>query len=311
MARAFHPPPEFMESMNWTDYKEEVKNWQALTTLKPQQQGPCLYLSLKGKAREAALELDLEAINGKDGIQLILERLDALFLEDTMQTAYLAYQTFENFKRPSQMLMKDYLVKFEQLYTKIKDHQMILPDGVLAYRVLNSANLTTDQMTLCRATMTDLKYSEMVKQLRGLLRIQSCLGMLTIHLQFNLQRNQFFFQEQNDETSSVYHGSSRGGRGWYRGNGNRKGNYRPRKRGGNDQKGIINPKDAEGNITRCRICESKYHWIENCPVQADQSRTPAKTDISLFQSQNTDSDEEKRDLLVPHSNSETVDLFSP
>ena len=45
---------------------------------------------------------------------------------------------------------------------------MILPNGKLAYRVLNSANLTTDQMTLCRATMTDLKYSEMVKQLRRL-----------------------------------------------------------------------------------------------------------------------------------------------
>ena len=88
--------------------------------------------------------------------------------------------------------------------------------------------------------------------------------------------------------------SSRGGRGWYRGNGNRKGNYRPGKSGGNDQKGIMNPKDAEGNITRCRIRERKYHWVENCPVQADQSRTPAKTDISLFQSQNTDSDEVRR-----------------
>ena len=73
-----------------------MKIWQALTTLKPEQQGPCLYLSLKGKAREAALELDLEAIKGKDGIQLILE-----CFEDTTQTAYLAYQTFENFKRPS------------------------------------------------------------------------------------------------------------------------------------------------------------------------------------------------------------------
>ena len=26
------------------------------------------------------------------------------------------------------MLMKDHLVKYEQLHTKIKDHQMILPD---------------------------------------------------------------------------------------------------------------------------------------------------------------------------------------
>ena len=48
--------------------------------------------------------------------------------EDTTQTACLAYQTFENFKRPCQMLMKDHLVKYEQLHTKIKDHQMILLD---------------------------------------------------------------------------------------------------------------------------------------------------------------------------------------
>ena len=56
----------------------------------------------------------------------------------------------------------------------------------------------------------------------------------------------------------------------------------------------MNPKNAEGNVTRCRLCESKYHWVENCPVQADQLKTPAKTDISLFQSQNTDSDEVRR-----------------
>ena len=83
MTRPVHSPPEFMESMSWTDYKKEIKIWQALTTLNTEQQGPCLYLSLKGKAREAALEVDLEAIERKDGIQLILERLDALFLEDT------------------------------------------------------------------------------------------------------------------------------------------------------------------------------------------------------------------------------------
>ena len=120
-----------------------------MTTLKAEKQGPCLYLSLRGKAREAALELDIDNIKGENGVQLILERLDALYLKDTTQTAYLAYQNFESFKRPESMVMKDYLVKFEHLYTKIKDHQMVLPDGVLAYRVLISANLTSEQITLC------------------------------------------------------------------------------------------------------------------------------------------------------------------
>ena len=69
MARLVHPPAEFMESMSWTDCKE-IKIWQALTTLKPEQQGPCLYLSLKGKTRRAALELDLEAIKGWHSIDI-------------------------------------------------------------------------------------------------------------------------------------------------------------------------------------------------------------------------------------------------
>ena len=46
---------------------------------------------------------------------------------------------------------------------------MVLPDGVLAYRVLNSAILSNEQITLCCVTMTDLKYDEMVKQLKQLI----------------------------------------------------------------------------------------------------------------------------------------------
>ena len=71
--------------MGWTDYK--IKIWQALTTLDDKKQGPCLYLSLKGKAREAALELDIDKIKGKvkDRVDLILQRLDESYLEDTTE----------------------------------------------------------------------------------------------------------------------------------------------------------------------------------------------------------------------------------
>lgn len=53
-----------------------------------------------------------------------------------MKTAYLAYEKFEKFKRPETMSITDYIVEFERLYYKIKTHKMVLPDDVLAYRVL-------------------------------------------------------------------------------------------------------------------------------------------------------------------------------
>ena len=146
MAVKFTPPPIFDGKKSWIDYKKEIKIWQALTDLPTKKQGPSLYLSLSGKAREAALEIDLEELKKDTGVQTILDRLDKLYLQDTNQSAYIAYQNFESFKRPENMPIKEYLIRFEQLYTKIKDHNMRLPDVVLAYRVLNSANLNQEEM---------------------------------------------------------------------------------------------------------------------------------------------------------------------
>ena len=27
----------------------------------------------------------------------------------------------------------------------------------------------------------------------------------------------------------------------------------------------LNPRDANGSISRCSVCESKFHWARNCP----------------------------------------------
>lgn len=281
------PPPEFSESMGWTDYKKEIKIWQALTTLEDEKQGPCLYLSLKGKAREAALELDIDKIKGKDGVDLILKRLDELFLEDTTQTAYLSYQNFETFKRPEAMNMKDYLVKFEQLYNKIKDHQMVLPDGVLAYRVLNSANLSNEQMTLCRATMTDLKYEEMVKQLKRL--FADAITSAPVGAQYTqgaTKEEPVFFTDNDTDTNPVYYGDSRRRMGYRSNRGRGRGNFSQQRRGGSDHKGIMNPVDRDGNVTRCRLCDSKFHWHQDCTVN------PKGLDkITLFQAKDIDNEE--------------------
>ena len=165
MASKYAPPPVFDESMCWVDYKKEIKIWQALTDWPAKRQGPSLYLFLQGKAREAALELDLDDIKKDNGVQIILDRLDRLYLQDTNQSAYIAYQNVKTFKWPASMAIKEDLIKFEHLYNKIKDHNMTLPDGVLAYCVLKSANLNEEEMKLCRATITELKYDDMVKKL--------------------------------------------------------------------------------------------------------------------------------------------------
>ena len=122
-------------------------------------------MSLTGKTREAALELSVENLNSDTGVVQLLAKLDELYLKDKDQLAYAAYDSFENFKRPPDMSIKDYLITFERLHHKILQYNIKLPEPVLAYRVLKSANISPEKEQLARATITELKYEAMKKQI--------------------------------------------------------------------------------------------------------------------------------------------------
>ena len=143
-------------------------------------------------------------------------------------------------------------------------------DGVLAHRVLSSANLSNEQMTLCQATVMDLKYAEMFKQLKRL--FADAITSAPVDAQATCQpKEEPVFCNENGNSSVCYGDSRR--RNWYRGNGgrNRRQSNPPQpKIGGNDMKGILNPVDRDGNIARCRTCDRKYHWQSECPY--DQKR---------------------------------------
>ena len=63
------------------------------------------------------------------------------------------------------MNMIEFLNNFERLYNKLKVYQMELPDGVLAYHVLKSANLSEENEKLAGASITTLTYKSMTEQL--------------------------------------------------------------------------------------------------------------------------------------------------
>ena len=64
------------------------------------------------------------------------------------------------------MTIKNSIIEFERLYHKIKNYDMGLPDGVLAYKFLNNANISEHHKQLVRATLSELKYSTMEEQLK-------------------------------------------------------------------------------------------------------------------------------------------------
>ena len=132
--KLFVPPilsciDEFEERLHGT------KVWQCLTDLDKDKQCPAIYLSHDEKIRKIYFDVKVKDLNSED-------KLKSLFAKDINQTAYLAYDKFETFKRPIHMSMADFINEFERLYNNTKKYEMELPAGLMASRLLKSAEIT-------------------------------------------------------------------------------------------------------------------------------------------------------------------------
>ena len=130
-------------------------------------------MSLEGKAREAFLELDTAVLNSEDGMKNLYEKLDTLFLEDINQSAFRAYETFENYRRPPGTSLEDFLIDFGQHVARLKDFNILLPEPVLAFKALKSADLTLDNKKLVKATVSELTLFSMSGQLQKIMHKHS------------------------------------------------------------------------------------------------------------------------------------------
>ena len=57
-------------------------------------------------------------LGSENGVTLIFDKLDALFLKDKNTRAYLAFKAFYDYKRRSGVSKTEFIVRFEYLYHK-------------------------------------------------------------------------------------------------------------------------------------------------------------------------------------------------
>ena len=269
---SFKNPPKLLETSIYETWVKEVKLWALCSKVDKKEQAAAVTLSLEGRAREAALELSIEDLSADDGLTKLITQLDGLFLKDENQRTYVAYAEFEKYKRPQEMSIDNYINDFERLYNKVKAFKIELPDQVPAYRLLESAHLSSSKNELVRATITKLGYTEMKAQLRKLEDMAvTTEGTSTPKIKEEPAET-FYARGGRGRGRPGSRSNNRGGRG--------RGSWR---RGGNDRfpssdvfpggdcpsgSGVRkNPIDDAGRVTKCFICKSTFHWAGECPHQ--------------------------------------------
>ena len=214
------------------------------------------------------------------------------------------------------MSIKDYIIRFESLKNKIKKHGMDLPDGVLAYRFLHSANLKEEEMQLCRATIKEFKYKDMQQKVLSLYGDQVSCSSPSMKIK---EEPVFYGNHAGYNEKTGYRG--------YRGGGNRGGSYRgSRGRGrgagggaGADRQNTRgreyqtpqkrpNPPGPNGYPSRCAVCSSIYHWAKYCPEIASTTTERKRTDQAINYTQNNDQDTDENNITL-YEKSERMQQF--
>ena len=132
--KLFKDLPELNNDTNYMDWRKDVTVWKNVNKHADKTQlGGMLYLSLKGKAREYVRDITDDDICSDTGFDIVLAKLDEIYLKEKDTRAFLAVEEFIEYKRKSDGDIRDFIVHYDYLYGKLKEFEMVLPEGFQAY----------------------------------------------------------------------------------------------------------------------------------------------------------------------------------
>lgn len=241
MVSNYRVPPTFDEGKPYESWKNEVAIWTRVTELEKKKQALAVALALSGRARETAMEIPVDDLNKDTGMNTLLLKLDDLFLKEEKDQTYEAYTSFDRIMKDSGVSMTDYIIDFEQRYSRMRKYKMELPDAVLAFKLLDTACLEVKDRQLALTACTDLTFASMKSALK---RIFGGKSASTVGI--------------NQETAYVTEQRRQRSKPWMQ---------------NIQQKTPLpgtNPLDRYGRRSKCAVCQSTFHWAKDCPHRGEQ-----------------------------------------
>lgn len=283
------PPVLDLDRMSFNDWLFDIEIWREFVKerLTEKKVGSYLYQHLRGKALETVRnEIKAKDILSENGATLIIECLSKLYKKDESKYEYDTFGNFIKFQRPANMSIPDYIVEFNLRYQKFKSYAGNLPESVLGYSILESANLSEDKKEICRGTCDTLTYDNMKKQIEKVCGGLSSGQLNTVSEKFSYSQNdsdsfnkQIAIKAEPAEDLIAYneHLNDPGQDVFFSSKDNFK-KYHHNKRSYNSGSSAqshrtssgpsqMNPKNKFGHVMTCNFCGCMYHLYAACPYK--------------------------------------------
>ena len=302
--------PSMTGAPSYDHWKNMIRMWTKITATAVKQQALAITLTLPVEGQKLAMQIIAE-LEKEDGtsVEKLLTKLDELYELNKDKKIFSAFEAFEQFKRPEDMPVVKFIAGFDERVNELNAVDIKLPEPLLAYKLLKGASLDEEARRVVRATCKELKLSEMKKALLNVFeaRFQFSNGGQSTNSSFEPTSSQFiksvpvyqtrsFDQtvvDNNDsfEVTSSYNNGRGGASSRARGRGNYRSSssnryqpyseshdsWRSNDRGGSNSgtsgKQVVNRIDRKtGQPSQCRLCNSIYHWANQCPRNDQQQQ---------------------------------------
>ena len=254
-------PPLLSETADYGRWKKELAVWRIATDTKPDKQAATVIMSLKGKYQEVALDMTEDDMKKNDGLKLLLEMLDKVFLGDKRDRIYSSYVKFEKLERSSDETVGDFILRYEKGYKEIKALGMDFNDSVLALKLLCCSKLEENDRKMILTACDETTYAKITSAMKRIVGSQVPVFQNQTALQV---------KKESEECMFTRRGQSRGSSWRQRGSQNRNNSSYSR-----ESHGKINPRNKFGDISKCNRCGSIYHWAASCHADIKDRRESA------------------------------------
>jgi transposase InsO family protein len=296
---AFKLPSDPSDAPSYSLWRKDAEIWKKLTDVTKAKQGLALQYACRSNEmiHEAVANIESEKVECSDGFKNVMEVLDGLFKTDEQDAEMKAYHDFETIQRGQEQTFADYINQFDSVLNKTKKHNNIMSDNLIAVKLMRGANLTKSQMEIIKASNAKIDYTTVKATMKRMFGESTGIStyrntetpFIKTEPTFQTSRNgkmcvckEGHQLESFDEDEEVLHGSYRS-QDKYRGNNSNKSRVHDNTR--NHSSRGRNRLDLQGNITRCKICDSVNHWATKCPDRdLPRSKGDVLYSIVLFQS---------------------------
>ena len=280
------PPPQLNDYTSYDDYKREVKLWMMTSDQRSEKLGPLLAVSLPNVSKAFGNKLktsclkkyEPEELHSEGGFDKVLKFLDDKLGTTKALSEINAFADIFFYRRPVDIGVVEYVSEIDLKLDTLSGTGLDLPDTVRAFIILLAAKLNDTQYELVKG-LIDVAQENKVSNLYDKVK-EKLINMLTDSLGKVVGETtknvgdsaEAAFIADHEEAFALWKNKRKpwkgkeGGKSSYNSNG-----YK-----GASNKSL-NMKDRDGNVMRCRECDSPNHFIRECPKLQKDGKSKYKT----------------------------------